>query len=72
VIAETMNTSAWQLLQTKHLPEESSCRTVANDRQQHIWHAWNDRGRYCEYHHLGGLKAPVARVVAHRRKGERP
>jgi hypothetical protein len=66
-VAEITNTSAWQLLQTRDMPADSSCRMLANERQQHIWHAWNNRDRYCDYHHLGGLKAPVARVVANRR-----
>lgn len=56
----------WQCLQTKDLPEDSFCRSAASEHQQHVWHAWNTGARYCDYHHLGGLKAPVARVVKNR------
>ena len=56
----------WRLLQTRELPGDAFCKTVANERQQHIWHVWNETERYCDYHHLGGLKAPAARVLVNR------
>lgn len=62
--------SVWQLLQTDDLPEDSWCRSVANERQQAVWHAWNAQIRYCDFHKVNGMKAPVARVVAHRRSRE--
>ncbi|HEY5988711.1 MAG TPA: hypothetical protein VIV12_20370, partial [Streptosporangiaceae bacterium] len=58
------------LLRTSELPDGSSCKPVENAHRQDIWHAWNDRSRFCDFHHLGGLKAPVARVVANRRRIE--
>jgi hypothetical protein len=62
--------SVWQLLQTRDLPKDSWCRTAANDRQQEVWHAWNAQSRYCDFHKVNGMKAPVARAVAHRRSQE--
>ena len=58
----------WVALQTRDLPEDSTCTSFARADQAHIWHAWNDSSRYCDYHHLGGLKAPVARVVKNRQQ----
>lgn len=62
--------TVWVSLQTSELPNDASCKAFSRADQAHIWHAWNDRARYCEYHHLGGLKAPVERVVKNRQKRE--
>jgi hypothetical protein len=59
--------SVWALLQTKDLPSDSLCGMTAAEWQANVWHAWNVSSGYCDYHHLGGLKAPVARVVVNRR-----
>jgi hypothetical protein len=76
-VAETTNTSAYELRQTQDLPADSACR-MAHERLMRengyswlggYWHVWHSGDRFCAYHN--SLKAPCARVVITRRDNER-
>lgn len=68
-VPEIVDGSRWELHQTTDMPPSAACSSVPDASWRATrWHAWNSHGMYCAYHNC--IKAPVARVVAFRRRIE--